>query len=416
MLNKFGIGSKIIVSISLMLALCMGLMSAILISLSMKTSAEDAEKLLVNTSKRAGNALEGYINEIFVALNYSQRVLDTYLRSNMLNESNMQETLATLLDSNQWMKYAYIYIKDASKIKGLGKQYLLQDGGALIYGIDNEPNRKGGIEILPNDLTILSDSGVQEALKKAKVSVGDPTLGATQQQDSMRVTLNYPIFSQDGAVEGVVGVTLHTKLVAEDMFSERRKVFPDAYRVLLTNDSALIVHPNEGFLGRTLRDINKENITIKPLLDALEKGTSGIYEFINLYGKDSMAGLASFEVGRGLSGKHWGTIIIAPKDSVYQSVYTLVKIIAISVILCVIVVSLFTFVYVRTTIARRIYKISHTLFEFFNYLNHKRQTPPEPLRIIAQDELGQMGLAINENIQQTKIGLEQDAKAVEQSV
>ncbi|WP_158655541.1 PDC sensor domain-containing protein, partial [Helicobacter marmotae] len=361
MLNKFGIGSKIIVSISLMLALCMGLMSAILISLSMKTSAEDAEKLLVNTSKRAGNALEGYINEIFVALNYSQRVLDTYLRSNMLNESNMQETLATLLDSNQWMKYAYIYIKDASKIKGLGKQYLLQDGGALIYGIDNEPNRKGGIEILPNDLTILSDSGVQEALKKAKVSVGDPTLGATQQQDSMRVTLNYPIFSQDGAVEGVVGVTLHTKLVAEDMFSERRKVFPDAYRVLLTNDSALIVHPNEGFLGRTLRDINKENITIKPLLDALEKGTSGIYEFINLYGKDSMAGLASFEVGRGLSGKHWGTIIIAPKDSVYQSVYTLVKIIAISVILCVIVVSLFTFVYVRTTIARRIYKISHTL-------------------------------------------------------
>ena len=56
------------------------------------------------------------------------------------------------------------------------------------------------------------------------------------------------------------------------------------------------------------------------------------------------------------------------------------------------------------------------LFEFFKFLNHERQTAPEPLRIIAKDELGEMGSAINENIEKTRIGLAQDAKAVEQSV
>lgn len=66
--------------------------------------------------------------------------------------------------------------------------------------------------------------------------------------------------------------------------------------------------------------------------------------------------------------------------------------------------------------ASRIHHISDTLFSFFKYLNHENKSAPAPLKIVAQDELGQMGLAINENIQRTQKGLEQDAIAVSQSV
>ncbi|MCX2717966.1 methyl-accepting chemotaxis protein, partial [Helicobacter sp. MIT 21-1697] len=41
---------------------------------------------------------------------------------------------------------------------------------------------------------------------------------------------------------------------------------------------------------------------------------------------------------------------------------------------------------------------------------------PQPLKIVAQDELGEMGNAINDNIQKTKVGLEQDQALVAQSL
>ena len=72
--------------------------------------------------------------------------------------------------------------------------------------------------------------------------------------------------------------------------------------------------------------------------------------------------------------------------------------------------------YLRTCVAKRIRLILNALTSFFAYLNHERKDAPQPLKIVAQDELGEMGNAINDNIQKTKAGLEQDSKAVEQSV
>ena len=55
------------------------------------------------------------------------------------------------------------------------------------------------------------------------------------------------------------------------------------------------------------------------------------------------------------------------------------------------------------------------LLSFFKYLNHETKEAPKPIIIKTQDELGIMAKAINDNIQKTQKGLEQDAKAIEQS-
>ena len=60
--------------------------------------------------------------------------------------------------------------------------------------------------------------------------------------------------------------------------------------------------------------------------------------------------------------------------------------------------------------------IKKSLLTFFAFLNHEVKTAPKPLHITTHDELGEMTHAINENIEKTKLGLEQDSKAVEQSV
>ncbi|WP_027338463.1 methyl-accepting chemotaxis protein, partial [Helicobacter bilis] len=60
--------------------------------------------------------------------------------------------------------------------------------------------------------------------------------------------------------------------------------------------------------------------------------------------------------------------------------------------------------------------IKKSLLTFFAFLNHEVKTAPKPLHITTHDELGEMAHAINENIEKTKLGLEQDSKAVVQAV
>ena len=59
--------------------------------------------------------------------------------------------------------------------------------------------------------------------------------------------------------------------------------------------------------------------------------------------------------------------------------------------------------------------VQDTLVSFFKYLNHETKQAPKAISIKSKDELGVMALAINQNIQKTQNGLEQDTKAITQS-
>ncbi|TLD85074.1 methyl-accepting chemotaxis protein [Helicobacter sp. MIT 11-5569] len=60
--------------------------------------------------------------------------------------------------------------------------------------------------------------------------------------------------------------------------------------------------------------------------------------------------------------------------------------------------------------------ITQGLKAFFSFLNFEVKTAPKPIAIKTKDEFGQMAAAINFNVEKTQKGLEQDSKAVEQSV
>ena len=64
---------------------------------------------------------------------------------------------------------------------------------------------------------------------------------------------------------------------------------------------------------------------------------------------------------------------------------------------------------------RPIDKIQKGLINFFAFLNHESKNT-QTIDISSTDELGVMAKAINENIEKTKLGLDQDSKAVAQSV
>ncbi|MCR8706016.1 methyl-accepting chemotaxis protein, partial [Campylobacter sp. 2352 PW] len=59
--------------------------------------------------------------------------------------------------------------------------------------------------------------------------------------------------------------------------------------------------------------------------------------------------------------------------------------------------------------------IQNGLSSFFDFINHKTKDSAM-IDVKSNDEFGVIAKAINENITKTKNALEQDAKAVEQSV
>ncbi|MBR2494448.1 methyl-accepting chemotaxis protein, partial [Helicobacter sp.] len=416
MFNKLSLGSKIVVSVGLILLLCMGIFCVISVSISQNIQTSDADKLTLNAAKRTGNAIEGYINESFVALNYSQGNLTQYINSGNLREYVSKNILIALLDSNQWIDYGYIYLKDSALIPDVGSDYRLNDGGVMILAHDKNPKETGGAVILPADASLLKDDGLQKALSSGKPSVGNPVQHTFGDKQVRHSTLNYPIKDDRGNVVGVVGSTLHLGLIGESLFSERRSIFKNDYRVLATSEGLLVLHPNGELLGKNLTDASKDNPGLQALINALKSHESGVYRVRNVRGENSIMGLASFEVGRGNTGQWWGVITVAPNSSVYESVDFIRNVNIIGVMACIVTIALFVFMYVRMTIVARIHRISHTLFEFFKYLNHQRQDTPHPLRIVAQDELGEMGSKINESIEKTKLGLESDKALVAQSL
>ena len=84
-------------------------------------------------------------------------------------------------------------------------------------------------------------------------------------------------------------------------------------------------------------------------------------------------------------------------------------------ILFALIVSAILYVVINIML-RPLASITQDLKAFFDFLNYETNTAPKPIAIKTQDEFGQMASAINQNIEKTQKGLEQDSKAVAQSV
>ncbi len=75
-----------------------------------------------------------------------------------------------------------------------------------------------------------------------------------------------------------------------------------------------------------------------------------------------------------------------------------------------------SFMIMKFSLLNRINGIADLLFGFLKYLNYETPNPPLLTKPKAEDEIGMMRLAINQNIQNVQQGLDEDKKAVEQSI
>nr|WP_276891611.1 Cache 3/Cache 2 fusion domain-containing protein [Helicobacter japonicus] len=92
----------------------------------------------------------------------------------------------------------------------------------------------------------------------------------------------------------------------------------------------------------------------------------------------------------------------------------LIIVFGIIILACAILIA--SFMTIKFFLLARVKSISDLLFDFLKYLNYEKQQPPSLLNPKAEDELGNICIAINENIQKTEKGLQTDKQAVQQFI
>ncbi|HEC1045051.1 TPA: methyl-accepting chemotaxis protein [Campylobacter jejuni] len=222
-----------------------------------------------------------------------------------------------------------------------------------------------------------------------------------------------PIFNNKGKFIGVIGYTMDLLEISETILDPKFDFFEGDLRFLMNDQGIIAIHKNKNAILKTLFDINKDQ-SAQLIVEAVKNHKDEILDnYIASTGDLSYASISSFSTLGNSS--HWSVIVTAPKKSVLAPLYKLQYIIISVAIIALIAILAVVYFFIRKIIGFRIPLILKSLENFFRFLNHEK-IEVQTIEIKANDELGKMGKIINENILATKKGLEQDAKAVKESV
>lgn len=410
---KLKLGTKVSLWVFAIVAVCMIVMGVLVTSSSSSIQERESSKLVANVSKRVANLIEGHFAEISAILEVSHGQVENLFDLGPNGQRDMQSMLESAVDSSGWATYGYIYIKDPNFIANIANpKHRLSNGEFVILAKDNDLQNEGGVVILQADNIIPSFSGVQRTFASGKPSVGKARkVSIAGDPEQMAATLNYPITNASGQIVGVMGMLVNFDLMGADMLGSRLNVFEGDYRALASNDDIIVVHPNPEVIGKTFLDINKDE-SVQRLHDAITQGKDGVFPYVNYQGTLSYASVSTLNI----EGDKWSSIVVAPETSIFAPVRELRNTFIVSIAISLIIIAAVVFFYINRNVIKRVDNISDLLFAFFKYLNHETREAPKLLKIKAHDELGEMAVAINDNIQRTQSGLAQDTVAVKQSV
>ena len=401
--SNLKIGTKIIAAILVVIFISMCGLVYIVSSNAEKILSAESHKLLINAAKRSANLMQGYVNETYsILLSTSSNVQDILNSDIQTFEQDLQHSLMTMLDQNNFGTYGYIYlnnIKTQSKYK-IGNDFIM-------LATDTDPRHEGGVNMLASNKNILSLRGLQAALTSGKPSVGTPHKFQINNKELYMFSLNIPITDTQGKIIGVIGMLIDIDELSADFRGDKLSVFNGDYRVLLDQNAMVIMHADKAYEGKILTDVNPSP-TAHNVVNAIKSKQEGVVEYYNLRGDLTFTGIAIFDIWKDL-GISWGLAVTAPESSIYAPVRDIRNIMIISAIVLMAIIALAIWWVVKLNVTLRIQSLEKLLGSFFKYLNHETSEAPKLAKARANDEIGHMAQAINDNIAKTQEMLKQDS-------
>ncbi|ENU8288062.1 methyl-accepting chemotaxis protein [Campylobacter coli] len=424
MFRLSSVSSKLLLSVAISIIVAIALIIAIVSFQVASYSEKEAKNAISLSSKRYVNYIQGILNEEVTLTKAVATSLNGMFQNNDHLDINLIESLIkNAFDSSHYAVYTFLYLKDTtvlSDMQNVDKKYISPDGKtfSMIF-FDQITEKSGGITTIstPNNFSQLNlIQNIEQNVKygdKDSVFVDSPRKLNYDNNEFLGINFGMPIFNNKGKFIGVIGYTIDLLEISEIILDPKFDFFEGDIRILMNDQGIIAVHKNKNGILKTLFDINKDQ-SAQLIVEAVKNHKDEILDnYIASTGDPSYASISSFSTLGNSS--HWSVIVTAPKKSVLAPLYKLQYTIISVAIIALIAILTVVYFFIRKIIGSRIPLILKSLENFFRFLNHEK-IEIQTIEIKANDELGKMGKIINENILATKQGLEQDAKAVKESV
>ncbi|ECL9249821.1 methyl-accepting chemotaxis protein [Campylobacter coli] len=424
MFRLSSVSSKLLLSVAISIIVAIALIIAIVSFQVASYSEKEAKNAISLSSKRYVNYIQGILNEEVTLTKAVATSLNGMFQNNDHVDINLIESLIkNAFDSSHYAVYTFLYLKDTtvlSDMQNVDKKYISPDGKtfSMIF-FDQITGKSGGITTIstPNNFSQLNlIQNIEQNVKygdKDSVFVDSPRKLNYDNNEFLGINFGMPIFNNKGKFIGVIGYTLDLLEISEIILDPKFDFFEGDVRILMNDQGIIAVHKIKNGILKTLFDINKDQ-SAQLIVEAVKNHKDEILDnYIASTGVLSYASISSFSTLGNSS--HWSVIVTTPKKSVLAPLYKLQYTIISVAIIALIAILTVVYFFIRKIIGSRIPLILKSLENFFRFLNHEK-IEIQTIEIKANDELGKMGKIINENILATKQGLEQDAKAVKESV
>ncbi|WP_318764363.1 methyl-accepting chemotaxis protein [Campylobacter coli] len=424
MFRLSSVSSKLLLSVAISIIVAIALIIAIVSFQVASYSEKEAKNAILLSSKRYVNYIQGILNEEVTLTKAVATSLNGMFQNNdHVNIDLIESLIKNAFDSSHYAVYTFLYLKDTtvlSDMQNVDKKYISPDGKtfSMIF-FDQITEKSGGITTIstPNNFSQLNlIQNIEQNVKygdKDSVFVDSPRKLNYDNNEFLGINFGMPIFNNKGKFIGVIGYTIDLLKISEIILDPKLDFFEGNTRILMNDQGIIAVHKDKNGILKTLFDINKDQ-SAQLIVEAVKNHKDEILDnYITSTGDLSYASISSFSTLGNSS--HWSVIVTTPKKSVLAPLYKLQYTIISVAIIALIAILTVVYFFIRKIIGSRIPLILKSLENFFRFLNHEK-IEIQTIEIKANDELGKMGKIINENILATKQGLEQDAKAVKESV
>ncbi|ECZ4707305.1 methyl-accepting chemotaxis protein, partial [Campylobacter coli] len=424
MFRLSSVSSKLLLSVAISVIVAIALMIAIVSFQVASYSEKEAKDTIFLSSKRYVNYIQGILNEeVTLTKGVATSLNEMFQNNDHVDIDLIESLIKNTFDSSHYAAYTFLYLKDTtvlSDMQNVDKKYISPDGKtfSMIF-FDQIAEKSGGITTIstPNNFSQLNlIQNIEQNAKygdKDSIFVGSPRKLNYDNNEFLGINFGMPIFNNKGKFIGVIGYTIDLLEISETILDPKFDFFEGDLRFLMNDQGIIAIHKNKNAILKTLFDINKDQ-SAQLIVEAVKNHKDEILDnYIASTGDLSYASISSFSTLGNSS--HWSVIVTAPKKSVLAPLYKLQYIIISVAIIALIAILAVVYFFIRKIIGSRIPLILKSLENFFRFLNHEK-IEVQTIEIKANDELGKMGKIINENILATKQGLEQDAKAVKESV
>ncbi len=415
MFSNLKIGTKIVAVIIAIIILGVGVLASIIAIQSSQILHTEADKLLQTSAFRYSNIVRGATGSVYSTLMGAENAIDSIIsKQETIEEYRIKNILEGALDSNNWIAYIYVYILDTSTYTNINPKLLTQSNKFLMLLHDTTSKKKGGVELIQAEDIVLNQKSIENAIKQKKETIGRPQKLTINKKEILTYNIAVPII-RNGKVVGIIGALGDLTQLQQELTNPERSVFKDDQRLLISENGLIVVSPATNFIGKNITEVNSHP-SANLIINSQKTKTNMLFDFTPAStGNANRAAIVNFNVWDD-ADDYWSIVTMAPISSIQMPITKFLATIALTSLFVIFIIAFIIFIYINKAVSSRIVNLQKNLLHFFKFINHETKDTILSEDTKNNDELNIMAKAINENITRTKNALEQDAKAVEQSV